>query len=738
MKITSIETFIVDGGYRPWTFVKVETDEGVTGYGECSDGRAPAGVVGTIESLAPVLIGQDPRAFEMRFWDMLRRVRQSPGGIAAKAIAGIDCALVDIKAKALGISVVELFGGPTRDRTRLYWSHCGTTRAMWSDLVGTPPLRSMQDIADLGREVVSRGFTALKTNIVMPGDPAEVFFGGFGGGLGTTDQYVTRPLLRHIEALIGTFRDAVGPDVDINLDLNFNFKPESVMRIAKVLEQFDLLWLEVDMYDPDAILQIKQSTSTKDMHRREPLLHAGVHPVLSEARRRHLHDRRAVERLQPVEEGGRPCRGLPAERRPSQLLQPPGQLHQRQPMRRAAQRPHHGDRRRRRTVEERPGDGPARDSRRPHHDPDRAGLGDRPERGGGARARLAAQELLRRLPHREPTSTRKGALMEQRALGDSGLFTSAIGFGTWEMSTTMYGHIDVGEASAAVNAAIDHGITLFDTAESYGPYHSEVLLAKALGNRRKDIVLVTKVGLVYDESGKTVGCNSKHDNVIQSAEGCLRRLDTDYLDLLLIHWPDHDTPFEEPVRALNRLKDEGKIRHYGVSNFTPEMMDECERHGRLAANQVGYHMFDRRMESRVLPYCLDKDIGFMAYGTLGFGLLAGAFTPDTSFEEGDWRKVGNAFGLPLFFKEEFAKELKVVERLKSIARRYEKSVAQLAIAWTIGHAAVSVGLVGMRNERELKENVAATEWKLDAEVREEVDAIFAEEDVPTHINTDQV
>ena len=245
--------------------------------------------------------------------------------------------------------------------------------------------------------------------------------------------------------------------------------------------------------------------------------------------------------------------------------------------------------------------------------------------------------------------------MEQRALGDSGLFTSAIGFGTWEMSTTMYGHIDVGEASAAVNAAIDHGITLFDTAESYGPYHSEVLLAKALGNRRKDIVLVTKVGLVYDESGKTVGCNSKHDNVIQSAEGCLRRLDTDYLDLLLIHWPDHDTPFEEPVRALNRLKDEGKIRHYGVSNFTPEMMDECERHGRLAANQVGYHMFDRRMESRVLPYCLDKDIGFMAYGTLGFGLLAGAFTPDTSFEEGDWRQPGNAFGLPLFFKEEFAK-----------------------------------------------------------------------------------
>jgi L-alanine-DL-glutamate epimerase-like enolase superfamily enzyme len=263
MKITAVETFVVDGGWRPWTFVKITTDQGVTGYGECSDGRSPNGVVGTIEDLKPLLIGQDPRAFEMRFWDMIRGTRQSPGGIAAKAIAGIDCALIDIKAKALGISVVELFGGPTRDKVRVYWSHCGTSRARHPDILGTPPLRSMDDIANLGREVVNRGFTALKTNIVMPGDPAMVWFGGFGGGTGTTDQVVSKQLLRHIETLIGTFRDAVGPDVDINLDLNFNFKPESAMRIAKVLEQFDLLWLEIDMYDPEAILQIKQSTSTR-------------------------------------------------------------------------------------------------------------------------------------------------------------------------------------------------------------------------------------------------------------------------------------------------------------------------------------------------------------------------------------------------------------------------------------------------------------------------------------------
>ncbi|MDE0324418.1 MAG: mandelate racemase/muconate lactonizing enzyme family protein [Candidatus Poribacteria bacterium] len=263
MKITNIETFIVDAGWRPWTFVKVETDEGITGYGECSDGRNPNGVVGTIKDFTTLMIGRDPRPYEMRFWDMIRGSRQSPGGIAAKAIAGLECALVDIKAKALGISVVELFGGPTRDDVRVYWSHCGSSRARNYELIGVPPLKSMDDIAALGREVVERGFTALKTNVIFPGDTASVHFGGFGGGPGTTDGNVTPQVLRHIETLIGTFREAVGPDVGINLDLNFNFKPEACMRIAKVLEQFDMLWLEIDMYDHEAIRQIKDSTTTK-------------------------------------------------------------------------------------------------------------------------------------------------------------------------------------------------------------------------------------------------------------------------------------------------------------------------------------------------------------------------------------------------------------------------------------------------------------------------------------------
>ena len=263
MKIANIETFIVDAGWRPWVFVKIESDEGLVGYGECSDGRSPHGVVGTIRDMNDLLIGTDPGAFEMRFWDMMRRTRQSFGGIAAKAMAGVENALLDLKAKSLGISVVEMFGGPIREDVRLYWSHCGSTRAVHPDLLGTPPIRSFDDLADLGREVVARGYTALKTNIVFPGDPASVHFPGFGAGPGTTDQDIDRRLLDHIVTQIGTFRDAVGAAVDINLDLNFNFKPEAAMRIAKELEPFDLLWLEVDMYSPGALRQIKDSTTTK-------------------------------------------------------------------------------------------------------------------------------------------------------------------------------------------------------------------------------------------------------------------------------------------------------------------------------------------------------------------------------------------------------------------------------------------------------------------------------------------
>jgi len=261
MKITKLETFVVDAGWRPWQFVAVRTDAGLTGYGECSDGRNPYAIVGAVRDFEPILVGQDPRPVELRYWDLYRMARQSPGGIAAKAIAGIELALWDVKAKALGVPVYELFGGPVRERQRVYWSHCGTSRALNAAVIGVPPLRSLDDVFRLGEEVARRGYTALKTNIVYPGDPARVFFDGFGGGPGTTDGNVTSEMLRHLESLIGTFRRAVGRHVGIALDLNMNFKAEAARRICQALESFEPMWVELDLYDPAALREVKDATT---------------------------------------------------------------------------------------------------------------------------------------------------------------------------------------------------------------------------------------------------------------------------------------------------------------------------------------------------------------------------------------------------------------------------------------------------------------------------------------------
>ncbi len=327
--------------------------------------------------------------------------------------------------------------------------------------------------------------------------------------------------------------------------------------------------------------------------------------------------------------------------------------------------------------------------------------------------------------------------MEQRRFGNTDLVSSAIGFGTWELSTTQYGEIDVQEASRALHMALDAGITLVDTAEVYGPRYSEEILGKALGERRQEVLLVTKVGFVINEDNQNVGRDASYAHVIASAEGCLRRLQTDWIDLLLIHWPDHKTPHHETIAALEALKQAGKIRHYGVSNYTVAMMQECERHGHLTANQVGYNLLDRRVEREVLPYCLAQGIGFMAYGSLAFGLLTGALTEETTFVDWDWRSRGQAFGLPLFERENMTRTLRAVQRLKALAADSGHTMAQLALAWVLSHPAITVALVGIRNPRELQENVAAADWRLTEGDRAEIDRIMAEEGVPTYREAEQ-
>jgi L-alanine-DL-glutamate epimerase-like enolase superfamily enzyme len=256
VKITEIETFVVSAGWRPWQFVAVRTDDGLTGYGEISEGRTPFGIIGAVEDFEPLLIGRDPREAESIYWDLYRVARQSPGGLAAKAIAGIELALWDIKGKALGVPVYELFGGPIRTWQRLYWSHCGSSRARNHELIGKPPIDSYEAYTKLGQEVAERGFTALKTNLVVPGTPARGYGFGFGGG--PPDQDIPVEMLNAIEKQLAAFSEGVGPNVEIAIDLNFHYKPEAVVKICRIAEQFQMLWVESDMYEPNGLREIRE------------------------------------------------------------------------------------------------------------------------------------------------------------------------------------------------------------------------------------------------------------------------------------------------------------------------------------------------------------------------------------------------------------------------------------------------------------------------------------------------
>jgi L-alanine-DL-glutamate epimerase-like enolase superfamily enzyme len=255
MKVAALETLFCDAGWRPWIFLKATTDEGLVGWAEITDSHgSPRGLAGIIEDLAPVVVGKDPRANERIYWELYRHTRQSPGSVIAKAIAGIENALLDVKAKALGIPVYELFGGPTRDAIPVYWSHCGTTRARAWEVTGTPKLASYDDVAALGREVVERGFPAFKTNVVVPGDEPQVLMPGFGEGGGTIRAgEIVDALVR----LLAAFREGTGGSARPIVDLNFNLEPEGLVRVARAIEPFDLLWLEVDLFDAGALAHVR-------------------------------------------------------------------------------------------------------------------------------------------------------------------------------------------------------------------------------------------------------------------------------------------------------------------------------------------------------------------------------------------------------------------------------------------------------------------------------------------------
>ena len=260
VKITGIDTFVVrTDAYSPWIFCAVRTDAGVTGYSEFGVGKLPRGLPGIVQDLAQGLIGEDAGPIERLYFDMYRRTRMASGGAVQMAIAGIELALWDIKGKLLGVPVYSLVGGPFRSRQRLYWSHLATYRAHKPALFGAKPLRTMDDVAQCAAEAVTKGFNAFKTNIIFPGKNSTTLLQGSSGA---SDQNASTEIVRHIVRQISAMRAAVGPDIDIALDLNLNFKTEGVIRIARELEPYKLMWLELDNQDPKSLAQVKSSSRT--------------------------------------------------------------------------------------------------------------------------------------------------------------------------------------------------------------------------------------------------------------------------------------------------------------------------------------------------------------------------------------------------------------------------------------------------------------------------------------------
>ncbi len=263
MKITSVSMMHADAGWRPWSFVKMTTDDGLIGWSECTESNgSPRGMEGVVHDMAPFIVGKNPDDRESIMRELRAKTRQSPGSVVHKALGGIENALLDIQGKATGMPVYALFGGVSQKKLPLYWSHCGTSRVRAFELIQKPQIRVRDDVLAFGEEVKESGFGAIKTNIGILGDRPYVYMPGFGKSEGSVTGNVDEEIMNGIETWVNAMRDAVGDDIGIALDLNFNFNADACIAIAEKLSPFRLSWLEIDMYDPDALKHIVDAVET--------------------------------------------------------------------------------------------------------------------------------------------------------------------------------------------------------------------------------------------------------------------------------------------------------------------------------------------------------------------------------------------------------------------------------------------------------------------------------------------
>ncbi|WP_414573069.1 aldo/keto reductase [Nostoc sp. CCY 9925] len=302
--------------------------------------------------------------------------------------------------------------------------------------------------------------------------------------------------------------------------------------------------------------------------------------------------------------------------------------------------------------------------------------------------------------------------MEKRTLGNSDVQITPILMGTWQAGKRMWVGIEDADSIKTIRAAFEAGITTIDTAEVYGQGHSEKIVAEALSDVRHQVVYATKV----------FANHLKYEQVIQACERSLTNLKTDYIDLYQIHWPSgafnsEIVPIEETMSALNFLKEQGKIRAIGVSNFSSVQLAEAASYGRIDSLQPPYSLFWRQVEKDALPFCIEHNISILAYSPLAQGLLTGKFAIGHQFDPADNRAKNK-----LFQGENFERAQQALEKLRPIALLHNCSLAQLALAWLIAQPQTNA-IAGARYPQQAQDNASAAQIQLSAAELAEIDAI---------------
>jgi methylglyoxal reductase len=318
-----------------------------------------------------------------------------------------------------------------------------------------------------------------------------------------------------------------------------------------------------------------------------------------------------------------------------------------------------------------------------------------------------------------------------REIGRSGVAASAVGLGTWAIGGWMWGGTDERESVAAVQASLDAGVTLIDTAPAYGLGRAEEIVGKALSRRRDKAVIATKCGLVwhtrqgnhfFDQDGRPVHRHLGRESIFHEVEQSLRRLGTDYIDLYITHWQDPTTAIEETMRALEDLRAAGKIRAIGASNVNLEELEIYVKIGGLDAIQERFSMLDREIEAQLLPVTTANGVATLSYSSLALGLLSGSIGPERVFSGDDQRRDN-----PRFSVANREKVTRFAEAIRPIAQEHEASIAQTVIAWTLAQPGITFALCGARNPAQALDNARAGTIRLSAEDLSAIDAAIAAE-----------